>query len=146
MLLYYLIYQTCCEKDIKCSASLEFYLFFSTRLRNSIKVSSDFTHMAHLHNLSRLCTTKNRYVSIRKPNAYYMYACCQHELDRCKYAIAGVRKSDVIQSGIIFFFFFLWALVWHYAMSLKLKTLSINTCIKHFDCIVSDQRQSHHQY
>ena len=37
MPLYYWIYQTRCEKKIKCSASLAFYLFSSTRLINSIK-------------------------------------------------------------------------------------------------------------
>ena len=37
MLLYYWIYLTRCEKEIKCSASLAFYLFSSTRWINSIK-------------------------------------------------------------------------------------------------------------
>ena len=37
MLLYYWIYLTCWEKEIKCSASLAFYLFSPTRLINSIK-------------------------------------------------------------------------------------------------------------
>ena len=37
MLLYYWIYLTRCEKEIKCSASLAFYLFSPTRLINSIK-------------------------------------------------------------------------------------------------------------
>ena len=37
VLQYYWIYQTRCEKEIKCSASLAFYLFSSTRLINSIK-------------------------------------------------------------------------------------------------------------
>ena len=32
VLLYYWIYETRCEKAIKCSASLAFYLFFPTRL------------------------------------------------------------------------------------------------------------------
>ena len=37
MLLYYWIYLTRCEKEIKCSASLAFYLFSPTRLINLIK-------------------------------------------------------------------------------------------------------------
>ena len=37
MLFYYWIYYTRCEKDIKCSTSLAFYLFSLTRLTNSIK-------------------------------------------------------------------------------------------------------------
>ena len=37
VLLYYWIYETCCEKEIKCEASLAFYLFSSTCLINSIK-------------------------------------------------------------------------------------------------------------
>ena len=36
MLLYYWIYLTRCEKEIKCSASLAFYHFSPTRLINSI--------------------------------------------------------------------------------------------------------------
>ena len=35
--LYHWIYWTCCQKEIKCSASLAFYLFSPTHLVNSIK-------------------------------------------------------------------------------------------------------------
>ena len=35
--MYYCIHQTSCEKEIKCSASLAFYIFSPTRLINSIK-------------------------------------------------------------------------------------------------------------
>ena len=38
MLLYYWIYLSRCEKEMKCSASLAFYLFSPTRLINSIKL------------------------------------------------------------------------------------------------------------
>ena len=37
MLLYDRIYKTCCEKEITCSTSITFYLFFTTRLFNLIK-------------------------------------------------------------------------------------------------------------
>ena len=40
MLLYYWIYLTCCEKEIKFLAILTFYVFSSTRLINSIKHKS----------------------------------------------------------------------------------------------------------
>ena len=47
MLSYYWIYLTCCKKEIKCSTSLAFYLFSSTRLINSIK----HEHSCKIHNL-----------------------------------------------------------------------------------------------